>query len=118
MGEKEIYKALFLEFLADVDQKYPQLVIFSQDQDFANLAELAHYIKGAALNLAADPLGAYARELEMKARAADMDDMEALIESIGGEILRIKAFLAEICHKSGISANGYRFIFPATMLLQ
>ncbi len=94
MGEKEIYKALFLEFLVDVDQKYPQLVILSQDQDFANLAELAHYIKGAALNLAADPLGAYARELEMKARAGDTDDMEALVESIGAEILRIKAFLA------------------------
>ncbi len=94
MGEKEMYKALFLEFLVDVDQKYPQLVIMYQDKDFANLSEVAHYIKGAALNLAADPLGAYARELEMKAKAEDTDDMDALIERIGAEILRIKAFLA------------------------
>jgi two-component system sensor histidine kinase/response regulator len=95
MGEKEIYKALFLEFLADLDQKFPQLIQYYQNRDFQNLAEIAHYIKGAALNLAADPLGAYARELEMKAKASDNEDMNALIERIGAEIPRIKAFLEE-----------------------
>jgi two-component system sensor histidine kinase/response regulator len=95
MGEKAIYKALFLEFLSDVDQKYPQLTFLYQNKDFQNLAELAHYIKGAALNLAAEPMSAFARELEMKAKAEDSEEIQVLIERIGAETLRIKAFLAE-----------------------
>ena len=93
MGEKEIYKSLVLEFLADVDQKQSQLIQYFQDKDFHNLAEMAHYIKGAALNLAADPLGAYARKLEMNARDGNIEDFDDLIEHIGSELPRIKTFL-------------------------
>ncbi len=93
MGEKEIYKSLLSDFLADLNQRYPKMVEYYQQKDYQNLAELAHYIKGAALNLAADPLGAYARELEMQAKAGDLTGGDTLVEHIGSEIPRIKAFL-------------------------
>lgn len=93
MGEKDIYKSLLSDFLADLDQRYPKMVDYYQLKDYQNLAESAHYIKGAALNLAADPLGAYARELEMRAKARDLIGCDTLVERIGAEIPRIKAFI-------------------------
>jgi PAS domain S-box-containing protein len=93
MGEKELYKAIFGEFIEDIEKKYPHLVSAYKQDDFAALARLAHYIKGAALNLGADPLGMFAKELEMKAKAQDMEHVEELLERIEIEIPRLKEFM-------------------------
>jgi two-component system, sensor histidine kinase and response regulator len=95
LGDREVFKSLFAEFLADIEQKYPKLVAAYHEKDYPTVCHLAHYIKGAALNLGADPLGAYAKELEMKARAEEMEDGDELVKKIGLEIPRIQKYLAE-----------------------
>jgi two-component system, sensor histidine kinase and response regulator len=95
LGDRDVFAALFSEFLDDVDQKYPKLVEAYQGSDFSTVCRLSHYIKGAALNLGADPLGAYAKELEMKTRSEEMDNAGLLVKKIGDEIPRIRKYLAE-----------------------
>ncbi len=94
LSDRAVFSALFSEFLADMDQKYPRLVSAYQQQDYPTLLHLAHYIKGAALNLGANPLGGYAKELEFKTRAEEMEDADELVTRIGAEIPRIREFLA------------------------
>jgi PAS domain S-box-containing protein len=92
MGDMEIYKELFGEFLVDVEEKYPQVTTALKQNDYVTLAHLAHYIKGSALNMGADPLGAYCRELEMKAKSGEVDEVIELVERIGSELARVKEF--------------------------
>jgi HPt (histidine-containing phosphotransfer) domain-containing protein len=93
MGEAEIYKALFGEFMDDVETKMPQLVLAYKQGDHATLGRLAHYIKGAALNLGAEPLGGFARDIELKAKAQDLENIEELLERIEVEIPRLREFM-------------------------
>jgi len=92
MGDMEIYKELFGEFVADSEKKYPPMITALEQADYLVLARLAHYIKGSALNMGADPLGAYCKELEMKATSGEGEDLEELVERIGTELVRIKEF--------------------------
>ena len=93
MCEKEIFMSLVSEFLVDLDYKYPQIIQYFQNRDYQNLSELAHYIKGAAVNLAAEPMSAYAKELEMKAKSGDLEDGEVLVEHIKEEIERMRKYV-------------------------
>ncbi len=92
MGDMTIYRELFAEFVLDCEKKYPQMITAYKHEDFTALARLGHYIKGSALNMGADPLGAYSKELEMRAKNTEVEDLEELIERIGTEIVRLKEF--------------------------
>jgi PAS domain S-box-containing protein len=92
-GDKDVYKALLSEFVVDLEKKYPQIVTAFKQEDFPVMALLARAIKGTALNLGADSLGGFARELEAKSRASDPEDAEELVERIGIEVMRLRDFL-------------------------
>jgi PAS domain S-box-containing protein len=92
-GEKNVYKVLLSEFVADLEKKYPQIVTAFKQEDFPVLALMARAIKGSALNLGADSLSGFARELESKSRASDSEDVEELVERIGIEMMRLRDFL-------------------------
>ena len=62
----------------------------------ANLAALAHRIKGTSANLAAEPMRAAAIELERLAKAGDLDDAGAWVEQLQQEAERfIQPLLAD-----------------------
>jgi two-component system, sensor histidine kinase and response regulator len=92
MGDMGIYKELFGEFVIDLEKKFPQMVMAYKQDDLPSLARQAHYIKGSALNMGADPLGAYCKELEMKAKDGQVADLEGMIERVRTEIGRLKEF--------------------------
>ncbi len=93
MGDMDIYRELFTEFVNDLDQRVPQIAAAHAKRDGAELARLAHYIKGASLNLGIDPLGAFAKELEMRAKAGEMEEARLLVERIQVELPRLHHFL-------------------------
>ena len=70
-NDRDLVREVLREFLLNTEKKLPVMGRFILDQDYENLEDYAHALKGGGGNLCALPFALAARELEAAAAAAD-----------------------------------------------
>ncbi len=90
-------------YLQTLPMNLQQLTQAQQQQDAEKLRNLAHSLKSASANLGATQLAQHFSQLEAMARDQQLDQVEALMQSIQQEIEPVKASLLAIQQDS---ANG------------
>ncbi len=76
-------------FIGETRKRLPELETLLAKQDCAEIAKLAHSIKGAASMIFAEGLADAARELECFAKAQCLDNLPTSIEQTGVQFLRL-----------------------------
>ena len=89
-NEKQV-KQLLTVFLADTEQKLPELHSFTEKEDLEALAKLAHSIKGAASMIFADALAFSAKELEAAGKRGESGSIQTLTQNVQEEFERLKS---------------------------
>ena len=91
LGNRDLPKKLLAKFHARLPDELNQLAAAVAAGDSAQVASLAHRLKGAAANLSAEPLCEAATELESLGRSGDLsgaEDWVADLQTEGARFLR------------------------------
>lgn len=92
-GDEMLVTELFSIFLADVPTRLAAIDAALTDEDWPNVSTAAHALRGAALNLSADRVGAAAKALELAADARNTGDLAALAAALRHEVSRLTTAL-------------------------
>jgi two-component system, sensor histidine kinase and response regulator len=92
-GDNDFFKELLGEFVGQLKERSGQMREALQANDTAEMARLAHNLKGAAANFSAGVLSSTAKELETQARDGNLSNAPGLILEIEAEIPRVADFL-------------------------
>ncbi len=90
-GKVSLAEKLVGKLLARLDGDLGEIGAALDDGSCERLASLAHKLKGAAANLAAEPIRRNAAEIEARARSADLEGARG---SLAGLEREVKRFLA------------------------
>lgn len=96
MGDE--FAELIQVFVQDAEYRIEQIrqkIIIGETEAQA-ISDLAHGLKGSAINLAAANLTEYCRQLEQQARAGNLLDAEQLVEQINQEYQQVKTYLLSL----------------------
>jgi CheY-like chemotaxis protein len=95
-------------FLEDSPKRLALLGQASAEHDAMDIAKCAHVLCGSSASIGASTLAALCRELEIRAKNNEMDDVPARLDAIGLEYARIDAKLHDILHSIGHAAASGR----------
>jgi PAS domain S-box-containing protein len=82
LGDEDLVQSVLLSFATQLDTMLAQLRHAAELGDIPDLARLAHGLKGASANLAAEPLRRAALALEQAAVRGDTAPLPALLDAI------------------------------------
>ena len=86
---------IYTLYLDDSEARIQALTDIVASQDPVQCADIAHAIKGSSANVGAERMWQIAAAIEKNARASDLSDAQALMESITTEFSRVKSFILE-----------------------
>lgn len=90
------FPELIQVFISDSDPRLSAMQQALDNQDCSGLRELAHSFKGASGNLSALPLAELCFKIEEKARVADLEGVQDLINRSGTEYQTVKSILLSL----------------------
>ena len=93
-GTGETLQGVSHLFLADYDEKVPELADAADRRAAAAIEKLAHRVRGTASACAADRLADVLLEMEFLAREGKADAAAAIMPSVARELRAIRAFLS------------------------
>jgi CheY-like chemotaxis protein len=91
MGREDVVRSVLASFLKTAEGQIARLQAALKAGELEELRQEAHSLKGGAWNLAADPLGEAARQLEEAAKAGEVDRASTCIAALQGEFVRLKS---------------------------
>lgn len=94
MGDVECAREAIDIFMSDMAEQVKRVRAAAEDRDFATVQRVAHAIKGAAANMAAEPLRHAAARMETAASRADEPTMTATDAVLQREFSRLYRALA------------------------
>lgn len=92
-GDAEIFRSAVAHFLLETDPMMESLLAAVERQDFAEVKEQAHRIKGGLVYLHAHPSAAAAKDLEQAAAKTDARAVTTCSERLVAEVERLKQSL-------------------------
>jgi CheY-like chemotaxis protein len=92
-GDERFFLSLLGEFVTDFPDRLKMMSACLAGSQTAELARLAHNLKGTAAIFNAEPLTTLATELEFQAKAGELAMTSKSIERIRGELPRLEKFL-------------------------
>lgn len=95
-------------FLEDSPKRLALLNQASAEQDAIAIAKFAHVLCGSSASIGASTLAALCRELEIRAKNNELDDIPARVGAIEFEYARIDAKLHAILHSISLAASSGR----------
>jgi HPt (histidine-containing phosphotransfer) domain-containing protein len=95
MDDADLVREVSDEFLADIPRQIEGLKSSLATGDARQAERLAHSIKGAAANVAADALRDVAFEAEQVGKAGDLEAVTAILPRIEGEFERVREAMGE-----------------------
>ena len=95
LGNEETVRKLVGNYITKVEQQIPQLETCLSSGDTEGSRELAHSIKGSALNLSMPALGESAKLLEYSSRDGEIDISKENLEQLKGFFAELKQFVTE-----------------------
>jgi CheY-like chemotaxis protein/HPt (histidine-containing phosphotransfer) domain-containing protein len=95
LGNEETVKRLIGDYITKVAGQISQIETALESKDIESARELAHSIKGSALNLSMLSLGEAAKELEYSSRDGELEQSVKNLEKVTSEYLRLKKFVEE-----------------------
>jgi len=90
---EDAFDDLISTYLKDSEEKLIKLNQAISSQDSAEIAELAHSIKGASANIFAEELSELCRIVEDAGRANQVDNLSADLDAINTEFAKVKSEL-------------------------
>lgn len=92
VGRVDLVKRVIGAFVEQLDEDIPQLIGTVEQGDAADAKKLAHRIKGAAANVAADPLRDAAAQVEELAANQEIAEAETYVAELktGWEVYKDK----------------------------
>ena len=95
LGNAETVRSLLTKYIAKVETQLPQIESCLSAADTEGSREIAHSIKGSALNLSMDELGAAAKDLEYSSRDGELEKAKANLAAVKQAFERLKTYSAE-----------------------
>jgi PAS domain S-box-containing protein len=89
MGDESLMKQVVENFLADMPQQLADIEEAGREGERDAIAKLAHKIKGASANMAAEEMSACAQQLEQAAKEGDQEKFHELIEQLSHSFQRL-----------------------------
>jgi len=93
-GDKELLAELLPMLAEALDQTIPEIERALGGGDAETSRSLCHRLKGSSANLSAHRLRQVAAEMEQKAKASDLDAVNAMLPALKAESERFKNYLA------------------------
>lgn len=93
-GSKEFELELLTTFLEDTQAHLQELEYAIAQQDYYQLEQAAHHIKGAGANMGLTRTGTAAAELELQARQQQLCNAELLISQLHQDLAALERYLA------------------------
>lgn len=94
-GDEELFRELVNMLLEQAASRLPRLEHALAVGDVVAVEHLAHSLKGAAANLAAEPLRQAAWELEQLAREGDLANGKAKLEALKEHVVALQDFVRQ-----------------------
>jgi len=94
-GDTSFLKELLAIYFQEYDEKKRLLEEAVARQDYKQLSELGHSLKGASANLGLARLQRVALSLEIAGKGGKLQPAKEALRSLEAEVLMLKAFLAE-----------------------
>ncbi len=95
LGNEEAVRNLLKNYAEKVEQQLPQIAEALEAADTSACRELAHSIKGSALNLSMEALGEAAKELEYSSRDGQLEKSKADFKAVKTAFTDLKKFCTE-----------------------
>ncbi len=96
LGNEETVKNLVKNYIVKVEGQLPQIENCLSSGDTNGSRELAHSIKGSALNLSMENLGEAARVLEYSSRDGEIENSKANLISVKNAFEELKTYSASL----------------------
>ena len=93
-GTGETLQGVSHLFLADYDEKVPELADAADRRAAGTIEKLAHRVRGTASACAADRLADVLLDMELLARDGQVDAAAAIMPSVARELRAVRAFLS------------------------
>ena len=95
-NDKEFLKEMIQEFLDYIPNQLDAIRAAIEEQNYEALQAEAHSMKGAAANLAAEPVRQAAYEIEMMGREAKLDGVEKVFSQLNNQLERLRLFAENV----------------------
>jgi PAS domain S-box-containing protein len=95
-GDAQFERELVETFVSSGDRWLAEIVAALEVQDWETIGKRAHSLKGASANMQAHPLSVAASELEMAARAENVQDLDGLVDQLSERLHAVTAELAKV----------------------
>ncbi len=90
LGDEQVAQMILTRFLADVPHQIEALKDYLEAGDGSGVERQAHTLKGAALNVGGEALGAVAFEIEQAGRAGNLADVKVRLPDLEEHFARLK----------------------------
>ena len=104
-GDQEFARDLATTFVASGHQQLAEIGKALETSDRGAVARAAHKLKGASVNIYAQPLAELAARLETEAHDADLGQLQQVSEALRHEFNRTNEFLADSLPDTGAAAR-------------
>ncbi len=98
MDDESLMKQVADNFMADMPQQLAELENAAREGNSDAVAKLAHKIKGASANMAAEEMSGYAQQIEQAAKAGEQANLDELIKQLSDSYQRLITVLNNTFH--------------------
>lgn len=106
MGDEQLIKEILSGFLADNAERIELLTKAVKVENIEDIKELSHAMKGSAATIAAKPLSQAAYQLELAAKANNLNNADSLLDDIRNEFDSLKTLLAQSNWIQSVKTNS------------
>jgi HPt (histidine-containing phosphotransfer) domain-containing protein len=106
LNKPELAARLLRKLLEQAGHDVAAITTAAQQNDAAGLAAVAHRLKGASANVAAEPMRRLAATLEELGRRGDLAAVSHLLPQLKSELLRLKSLPESIAQSRTVPATS------------
>ncbi len=106
MGDEQLIKEILSGFLADNAERIELLTKAVKVENIEDIKLLSHAMKGSAATIAAKPLSQAAYQLELAAKANNLNNADSLLDDIRNEFDSLKTLLAQSNWIQSVKTNS------------